>query len=120
MASVGQPIIVPSPRGFWFFGHLTEHGVQMSIENFLDLQHARRWCQGQGIRALYEIDGARMSTDAATLLEATALGIEPQNRRGLKNLILCGMAEKSRAEGKLTITLTEKGRATAAALGVSA
>lgn len=120
MATLGQPIIVQIHSGFWLLGHVTPHGIQSSIENFTDLQHARNWCEGQGIRALYEIDDARMTTDAVTLLEATARDIPPQNHRGLKNLILCGVAEKSLVAGKLTITLTEKGRAIAAALGVSA
>jgi len=68
MASLGKPIIVPGPAGYWLLGHQTKHGIQTSIENFQTIREARDFCDRHKMTASVDLVSARVTfTDCAVL-----------------------------------------------------
>lgn len=72
MASMGKPIIVPGPAGYWLLGHETKHGIQTSIENFSSITDAKRFCDRHGMRASVDLVAAKVTFTDCAVLCATA------------------------------------------------
>jgi DNA-binding MarR family transcriptional regulator len=69
MASLGRPVVVPGPGGYWLLGHETPSGIQTSIENFVTVMEARDWCRRHNIAFRVDLQGATLSeTQIAVML----------------------------------------------------
>lgn len=69
-----QTVIVPAQGGLLMLAERTEHGLQLSIENFLNWADAQDWCRRHKVRATFEVEGIPLADQTCSLLGLLASG----------------------------------------------
>ena len=127
MAGLGSPVIVPGSNGLMQLAHRTKFGLQTSIENFNGLKEARDFLTLHKMRAVFEVDGGKLSDKECALIVAMRGSTETVGDlavaltstpawvgKAVKKLTTAGLACQIHAAKKRkldVVALTDAGRA---------
>jgi hypothetical protein len=77
MSDFSKPVIINGPNDLLQLGHRTKHGIQTSVDNWLNITEAMAYCEREKIRPTLMIFGEEISWKVAALMVALLSGPEP-------------------------------------------